>query len=115
MGDNVKTCSKCKTLKELTAFSKNRTKDDGHNTWCKECSTIHGYSKRKKDQIVGERKTCSSCRINKIKSEFYISRSKTDGLCSQCKTCMNRPRPYLTRKSDVINFQSWNGGDEIFC
>lgn len=37
----AKACSKCGLDKPLEAFSKNRTKKDGLQTWCKEC-----FSKR---------------------------------------------------------------------
>lgn len=33
----TKQCYKCKEVKELTAFNKNKTKADGHNTVCREC------------------------------------------------------------------------------
>jgi hypothetical protein len=36
-----KTCPRCKTLKKLICFSKNRSSPDKHNTYCKECFCVY--------------------------------------------------------------------------
>ena len=35
-----KKCSKCKQLKELTHFFKNKDSKDGYFPWCKECKKV---------------------------------------------------------------------------
>lgn len=34
----MKICSRCKTEKPLTSYSRNKSKKDGHQTFCKECN-----------------------------------------------------------------------------
>jgi len=36
-----KICSKCKDEKEIDEFSKNKSRKDGHNNYCKECMRSH--------------------------------------------------------------------------
>ena len=40
-----KYCSKCQIAKNTSTFSKDKSKGDGLNTWCKECSNAcnHQY------------------------------------------------------------------------
>lgn len=47
--DELKPCSKCKVPKPLTEFNKNRTKADGHNSYCKPCwqAMVLAHPKRK--------------------------------------------------------------------
>lgn len=38
----MKTCSLCKTSKQLTEFNRNKAKKDGFQSKCRECSAKHG-------------------------------------------------------------------------
>lgn len=40
----TKRCTKCKEIKPVSEFSKNRTRKDGHHCWCKNCIS-KSYSK----------------------------------------------------------------------
>lgn len=49
----MKMCSKCKDIKDLTNFSRNRTRLDGYEYWCKTCNSnrqIRHYDPSKKKQ-----------------------------------------------------------------
>ena len=43
----TKQCGKCKEIKLLKFFNKNKTTKDGHNTWCKNCHNNYVKQHRK--------------------------------------------------------------------
>ena len=59
--DVMKTCTKCGETKEFNAFYKNKTKKDGYNSYCKQCSNT--YHK----EYVKENKKA----IEEYKKEYY--------------------------------------------
>ncbi|MCK5883895.1 MAG: hypothetical protein KAG61_09415 [Bacteriovoracaceae bacterium] len=49
---NRKCCPKCEEFKEWSGFGKNKSKSDGHESWCKTCVSIkkaEAYAKKKKE------------------------------------------------------------------
>ena len=44
IGDEMKTCSKCKQTKRLSEFQKNRAQKDGFSCWCKTCNKVYNQS-----------------------------------------------------------------------
>ena len=63
-----KMCLKCKTNKPSEAFGKNRSRQDGLQDWCKECS--REYRKTKRCQ-VSKRKYWRSEKGKEAKREYY--------------------------------------------
>ena len=51
----IKTCSKCKKLKNYADFHKNKTTSDGLVAWCKSCLRAK-YQKKNKDKIEAKNK-----------------------------------------------------------
>lgn len=43
---NIKLCTRCQTVKPLSAFSPNIHNADGHQSWCKSCCTSYASSRR---------------------------------------------------------------------
>lgn len=43
---NIKLCTRCQTVKPLSAFSPSRHNADGHQSWCKSCCTSYASSRR---------------------------------------------------------------------
>jgi hypothetical protein len=56
----TKICTKCKEIKILTDFNKNKTRKDGHSNICRECSNLkskeyYNDNREKHKIIIGER------------------------------------------------------------
>lgn len=79
----MKTCTKCKAVKHLSEFNKNKSTSDGLQCQCKVC---HRNSINKSKQ-KHKKKACSKCKAVKHISEFCKNKSTSDGLASQCRVC----------------------------
>ena len=67
----MKTCSRCNIKKSLKGFNKDRTHNDGHGSWCKECC-----SKRNKGEHIREynRNYNRSPRGQKVRKKYAKSK-----------------------------------------
>lgn len=65
----MKTCLKCETMKPYELFYKNKSKNDGLNTWCKSCSKEYNLKYRfdNKDSINKNRKNYREKNKHEIK------------------------------------------------
>ena len=61
----TKICSKCKQKKELSQFNKNKTRKDGHHTYCRKCSKDH-YRRYYRRNSCEERQRLSTSRKKRI-------------------------------------------------
>lgn len=88
----TKKCSKCKEIKILDAFHRNRSMPDGRGYWCKECKKSPPKPDRDRqatiDRINGY-KICNRCLIKKDLSGFYFSRT-SDHYNPRCICCVNK-------------------------
>jgi len=102
----TKTCPTCKLPKKLVEFGNNKTKKDGLQRECKECTHQHSSNHYRKyhpiKYIKPNHKICSKCKIelpfenfNKLK----LGKFNIDTLCKKCRS---------------EEFQKWNnkGGKE---
>lgn len=50
----VKRCSGCGVVKSLDSYSRNRTRPDGHTSWCKECESARKrrYREKNRDKVL---------------------------------------------------------------
>ena len=62
----MKTCQRCRQLKEASGFNQNRSRNDGLHNWCKAC--VRAYSRdpavRNRDKKWAE-KTLSLLRLRR--------------------------------------------------
>ena len=83
--DKTKKCNKCKCVKNLDNFYRNKSRKDGHDTWCKECSNEYSkkYYNKNSDKI-------------KRRIKQWNEKIKTNSIYSYIKR-------YLTKRKAVIN------------
>lgn len=119
----MKYCYRCKQLKSLIEFNKNKSKKDGYSCECKDCIKEIGCEirlKRKEKNIIkiSEYKKCPSCGIKKHKNDYHLTLSNVDGLSTYCKTCRSDLRRKIPDKKkcsqcgkDFLETRS----DKVFC
>lgn len=88
--ENIKFCPQCKQWKTITEFSKNTSRKDGHQSWCKECEKQRNkewYTKNKKKKCEYSRKYhttlrgyCNNIRQGNIKEDRKYNRIPEDHL-----------------------------------
>lgn len=88
----TKVCSKCGIEKPVSAFSKDNSKNDGLQIYCKECAAKskkkHRNNNKTRDCVVlPNLKTCPGCELRKSGSAFNKTKGNKDGLNSYCKEC----------------------------
>lgn len=77
----LKLCSKCKTEKPLTEFSKNKNNKDGHSYWCRDCRR---QMTRDKEQLNPEETNArkrlwdkeNADKVKEIKAKSYLNRKE---------------------------------------
>ncbi len=66
----MKTCTKCKTPKNLSEFNKQSRTKDGKHHWCRECQKEEGRDRYKRDP---NRRAC----IRRVDKEFKKAKIET--------------------------------------
>lgn len=106
----MKKCTKCDKEKKIGEFSKNKSKVDGLNCWCKECTKLQSESRIKNNFVSGvsdiTEKTCSKCRQVKSINNFGLQRSTKNGYNSWCKEChRNATNDFFFRNGGSVAYQ----------
>lgn len=70
----TKKCSKCKKIKPLSEFHKDKYSKDNHNSWCKEC-----YKKHYEENLIRIRK-----QHRKYRKQHYRKKPIKTKLCEVC-------------------------------
>ncbi len=78
---------KCKEIKSIENFYRNKCRRDGRSDYCKECKKAARQSKKIIEPKIPTEKQCSFCRVIKSSSEFHRSKNNLDGLQGRCKEC----------------------------
>ena len=63
-----KKCSKCGILQELNCFSKNKTRKDGLQGFCKTCQANYRYLQRNKQYFIKYHKTHYNTLLGRLRS-----------------------------------------------
>lgn len=89
-----KQCGKCKIIKPLSAFSRDRTRRDGLARRCKQCySDYNKYGQATRKKRVARpappegQKWCTACNEAKPFASFSVKKDANDGRYSRCKVC----------------------------
>lgn len=87
---DVKACTKCKQVQDLTEFHKDVSSKDGRTHWCKTCANANtrGYHARnKKDAEYQRRRHNRYTTANfGISSTEYTDRLSSQPFCAICQT-----------------------------
>lgn len=90
-----KFCPTCKQDKELTEFTKNKSRKDGYQRECKECCHTHHNkhyhskkSPRLKENLKEGYKICTSCKQELLLMRFNKQKGGRFGVSGECKSCL---------------------------
>lgn len=76
----MKICSRCKKEKELKFFNKNKTKEDGYQTFCKSCQSEY----QKVYYVLDRKGQLKRVRQRKIKLTTWFKEYKKTLKCTRC-------------------------------
>lgn len=85
-----RTCTKCRLLKPLVEFNRQKRGQFGRMATCRSCMREVNAAWRTRvrgSAIVPEQKICAACRVSKPSSSFSRAPSTKDGLHSYCHSC----------------------------
>ena len=114
----MKVCCKCKQEKELDAFSKNKSKKDGYNTYCRPCMSsyirenINNISAAKKKRYAEDRERILA--VNKAyrdvrKDELNAKKREYKSSNKALINSINSARRFSKKKATP----SWSEADKI--
>jgi hypothetical protein len=84
-----KKCIGCKNIRDIKEFNEDKSRDDGHEYYCKDCSKERQVNKYAKKILEKGAKRCLDCRITKKLSEFPRDNRARDGAGLFCTMCCN--------------------------
>ncbi len=103
----TKICYKCKVEKDTCEFYKDKTRNDGYESKCKQCKKQYAKDNFERlSNIVSiyiEKKVCCECKIEKDVCHFHQDKRRKDGYRSNCKECKKK---YYIDNPDYYN--NWN-------
>ena len=118
--DKTKMCQKCGTIKSIDLFNKNRSKNDGHASTCRDCvedwrlwSTYHIRLSEYKEMLESQNGVCALCKqkdTNKLSVDHNHETGKVRGLlCTRCNWALGVLGDSLDELKTVIEYV--RGGD----
>ena len=101
-----KRCAKCKDVKNIEAFGKNKRKKDGLQTYCRKCQKIL------KDRHYQDNKAYYFEKAKKAdrKREKYFRELKDGKFCVDCGT----KYPYYVLQYDHLDGKEFNISDAVY-
>jgi len=114
-----KQCHKCKEIKSISNFRKNKSYKNGIYSLCKDCERNYRFdykNKIKKKNIIKEFKKCNKCDELKPIINFYKNYIYPDGYRSFCKICISKKSQSYYKnnikqiRNKVVNWQLENYG-----
>lgn len=92
----LKSCSKCRKIKELLLFHKNKSHKFGYDDYCKECVMLR-KPKTTLRFFDGVNKSCNRCKNILPVDKFTFSSHTKNGYQSWCKKCLQN---YLKEREE---------------
>ena len=108
--ENKKRCTKCRVIKVVTEFYKNKKIKCGYDSWCKECNDDKKslyYQKSPKTierekLLKDNKKRCTKCDNIKTLNHFSTDKNVKCGYSSWCKECHKDNKRKLNDKEHQI-------------
>lgn len=97
-----KMCSKCRVVKQLSEFPKNKNKPMGVGYYCTTCMKIEFAKLKAKPKVTPDEKVCSTCGEMKPKSEYAKYDKSLDGLYFECDSCSANKRKKVAKSDKKI-------------
>lgn len=97
-----KMCSKCRVVKQLSEFPKNKNKPMGVGYYCTTCMKIEFAKLKAKPKVTPDEKICSTCGEMKSKSEYAKYDKSLDGLYFECDSCSANKRKKVAKSDKKI-------------
>ena len=118
-----KVCRKCKQIKPLTEYTKDKTRSDGLQYICKSCQLIRSKYYRDNKQINANKiynendvKTCYTCKQIKPLTEYQKNKTNSDRFRSSCKQCESILNKHYRDNNRQINANKiYNENDVKTC
>jgi hypothetical protein len=85
-------CGRCKNIKPVTEFYKNKRRYNGLQSICKVCEKKREKSRNFAVDPNLKEKTCGKCQKTKSVDEFYKDKRSHDGLQHNCNVCFLKIR-----------------------
>jgi hypothetical protein len=107
MMQGKKKCIGCKEIKDIQEFNEDKSRDDGHEYYCKECSHERYEKKQAKAILKKGKKKCVSCKKTKELSEFYPHTGARTGVANECKECYNgnkKQKKEIDKTREKVNY-----------
>lgn len=103
-----KRCRKCKAVKMVADFGRNRTTKDGFNNECRSCVKKHDKERHEKNKLsfsinnIPEFSSCYACKLVKHKQNFRIDKTKTKGISGKCRSCESEYNSKRMKENPMI-------------
>lgn len=86
-----KACTKCKVVKPLDEFYKDKGSRDGRSSTCNVCGRAASQATKERyrngNAKIAQRKKCAKCGVEKAPEEFHKDRTSADGRNNKCIIC----------------------------
>jgi len=96
--EKTKKCTKCKKMLSFNDFHNNRSRKDGKEYQCKNCSSKRKAKsgkvrlEKKRPSVPDGCKWCPKCEVTKSRDAFRNASRRKDGLQGMCRNCDNETR-----------------------
>lgn len=122
MENNYKRCSKCNSTKPLILFDLDKSKSDGHKSWCKGCCAELKRKLRYKLEAITyntlleeQGEVCAICLDPTTKGKLCVDHSHFTGkvrglLCDRCNRSLGALQESADICNNMVNYIKKHGG-----
>ena len=111
-------CTKCKEIKTVDNFFKDKYAKDGYKIRCKQCLNVTNNKRKYREYDTEGNLTklqCSKCKQIKSVDKFSKCKNKIDGYSDRCKECSSKYQKEHYMKNHKIKtlYREYDGGKLI--